>query len=193
MQAAPSSACARGGFSAETRPVLSGALSASCRLPDRRDFRCASRHRAALRRGMKERTWPAKRCYRKPPSVNSAGVVRFSSEVFAVRHYAGRDVADDPMGGNPEALPAHRGRGEAEASHRDSAGRALGYDLQHEGRFNSSGASDRPLEVLFPAGRASGRPLLRGFTQAFDYAPAWCSDVAASRSRRQSMKARSAG
>jgi hypothetical protein len=153
MQATPSRACARGGFSAETMPVLSGALSASWRLPDGRDFRCASRRRAALQQGMKEGTWPAKRCSRKPPSVNSAGLVRFSSEVFAVRHYAGRDAADDPMGGNPEALPAHRGRGEAEASHRDSACRALGYDLQHEGRYNSSGPQTGRLRYFFRRAR----------------------------------------
>ena len=32
------------------------------------------------------------------------------------RQPAGGDAADDPVGGNPEALPADRGRGEAEAS-----------------------------------------------------------------------------
>ncbi len=53
--------------------------------------------------------------HHRPAASASAFVVRVRHSPLR-RQPAGGDAADDPVGGNPEALPADRGRGETEAS-----------------------------------------------------------------------------
>ena len=53
--------------------------------------------------------------HHRSPAAASAFVLRVRHSPLR-RQPAGGDAADDPVGGNPEALPADRGRGEAEAS-----------------------------------------------------------------------------